>query len=136
MSDTHLFLSDPWIEAARALRSEYDDRLPEPPVGAKMNVVVTDIPHRDDLDGHIDTTAGELIIEQGHLDGAELLIKVDYDTALAAFVTQDQEAVMRAFFSGKIYVEGDASKLLAVQAPQVDPVAIEMYERLAAFTET
>ncbi len=43
---------------------------------------------------------------------------------------------MRAFFSGKIYVEGDASKLLAVQAPQVDPVAIEMYERLAAFTET
>lgn len=132
---THLFLSDGWIDAARELRNEFADRIPDPPVAVKLNVIITEIPHRDeDLDGHIDSSSGELIIERGHIDEPELTITVDYATAISAFVTRDQQAVMQAFLGGKIFVEGDASRLLMLQASEPTGDAIEMYQRLAAIT--
>ena len=136
MTTPQPFLSDTWIENARALRDEFDDQIPAPPMAVKMNVVVTDIGHRDDgqLDGHIDTSGGEVIIENGHLDKPELTVTVDYATAKAAFVTRDPQAVMQAFFAGKILVEGDVSRLMALQAEQPNEAAIEMYKRLSAMT--
>ncbi len=135
----HPFLSPEWITAARALRAEYADRLPEPVVAARLNVVITGVPHgeSDVMEGHIDTTEGQTIIEYGHLGDPDLTVTVDYDTAKAAFVTRDQEALMQAFFGGKILVEGDVSKLLALQATPPDeiaPLVIEMYGKLNAFT--
>lgn len=134
---TYPFLSDEWIAEARALRERYAEDVPPPPVPVRLNVVVVDIPHRDeDLQGHIDSSKGQTIIEQGHLDEPDLTITIDYGTAKAAFVTRDQQAVMQSFLTGKILVDGDASKLLALQAgpPEVDPVAIEIYEQMQAFT--
>ena len=131
------FLSDRWIDEARALWTRYADQVPPPAVPVRLNVIVTDIPHRDgDLCGHIDSTVGQTIIEQGHLDGAALTITVDYETAKAAFVTRDQQAVMQAFLGGKIFVEGDASMLLALQAaqPDVDSSAVEIYTAMLSFT--
>ena len=133
------FLSPEWIEAARALRDEYAERVPMSPLEARINVVVTDIPHSDQttLEGHIDTSSGRTIIDHGHLDDPELTITVDYATARAAFVTRDQQEVMQAFFSGRILVDGDASKLLALQGPpttDLDPVAVELYRRLDELT--
>ncbi len=136
MTTPQPFLSDAWIENARALRDEFDDQIPEPPLAVKMNVIVTDISHRDDgkLDGHIDTSSGEVIIEDGHLDDPELTVTVDYQTAKAAFVMRDPQAVMQAFFAGKILVEGDVSRLMALQAEQPNAAAVEMYQRLSAMT--
>ncbi len=136
MTTPQPFLSDAWIENARALKAEFDDQIPEPPMAVKMNVVVTDIGHRADgqLDGHIDTSGGEVIIENGHLDKPELTVTVDYATAKAAFVKRDPQAVMQAFFAGKILVEGDVSRLMALQAEQPNASAIEMYKRLSAMT--
>lgn len=135
MTTAHPFLSDEWIAGARALRAEYEADIPEPPVAVSMNVVVTHIPHREgNLDGHIDSSRGDIIIEEGHLDDVDLTLTVDYATAKAAFVTQDQQAVMQAFFAGKILVEGDVSKLLALQAQPPTPTAVEMYTKLAAMT--
>jgi hypothetical protein len=136
----HPFLSDPWIEAARELRQEYADQVPESPIETRINVIVTDVVHREPttMEGHIDTTSGQSVIEHGHLDDPDLTITVDYDTARSTFVSRDPAAVMQAFLSGKIYVEGDASRLLALQAggpADTDPVAIEMYEKLEAFTD-
>ncbi len=136
---SYAFLSPEWVEAAKSLRAEYADRLPDPAVEARINVIVTEVPDRQDgkMLGHIDTANGETIIEEGHLDEPELTVTVDYDTARAAFVTRDQQKVMEAFFGGKILVEGDASRLLALQAeppPDVAPMMYEMYERLNAFT--
>ncbi len=132
---THLFLSDEWIQAARELREEFAERIPDPPVAVKLNVIITDVPHRDgNLDGHIDSSNGELIIEQGHIEEPELTITVDYETSKAAFVTRDQQAVMQAFLGGKIFVEGDASRLMMLQAQAPGDEAVEMYERLAAMT--
>ena len=136
---SHPFLSPEWITAARDLRNTYADQLPEPAVPARINVIVTEIPHGDVemMNGHIDTTEGQTIIEDGHLDEPDLTVTVDYETAKAAFVTRDQEALMRAFFGGKILVEGDVSRLMALQsAPtEIDPVLIEMYRHLNALTD-
>lgn len=135
------FLSTEWIEAARALRDEFADQAPASPVQARVNVVVTDIPHGDgsELEGHIDTTSGQTIIDHGHLDEPELTVTIDYATARAAFVTRDQQEVMQAFFSGKILVDGDATKLLALQpgaAPtDVDEQAMELFRRLDEMTD-
>jgi len=132
------FLSPEWITAARELRNTYADQLPEPPVPARINVIVTEIPHGvvDSMHGHIDTSEGQTIIEDGHVDEPDLTVTVDYETAKAAFVTRDQEALMRAFFGGKILVEGDVSRLMALQsAPtEIEPVLIEMYQQLNALT--
>ena len=133
------FLSDQWIEAARALRDEFADQAPPAAVDARINVVVTDIPHRElsELKGHIDTTSGQTIIEHDHLPDPELTVTVDYRTARAAFVTRDQQEVMQAFLSGRILVEGDATKLLALQTGPVgppDPMAEEMLRRLDEMT--
>lgn len=137
------FLSPEWIEAARALRQEYRDQIPESPVETRINVIVTDIPHGDDgtLNGHIDTSSGQTIIEQGHIDDPELTVTVDYATAYSAFVTRDQQEVMQAFIGGKIFIDGDATKLLALQAQpaDVDPdtaeLAMELFTKLDALTE-
>ena len=133
------FLSPEWIQAARELRTTYADRIPEPVVPARINVVVTDIPHGPvaEMNGHIDTTEGQTIIEDGHLDRPDLTVTVDYETAKAAFVTRNQEALMRAFFEGRILVEGDVSRLMALQsAPtEIDPVLVEMYRELNKLTE-
>ena len=130
------FLSDEWIEEAKALRSRYQNQVPPPPVPARLNVVITGIPHREgDLQGHIDSSDGQIIIERGHLNDAELTVTVDYATAKAAFVDRDQQAVMQAFFAGKILVEGDASKLLALQWSQPDdPLAAEIHRHMRIFT--
>lgn len=136
MTQPEPFLSDPWIENARELRAEYEGRIPPPPIAVKMNVVITDIDHRDEkeLHGHIDSSDGDIIVEQGHLDDPELTVTVDYATARAAFVTRDPQAVMQAFFAGKIMVEGDVSRLMALQAEPPNEAAIEMYQRLSAMT--
>lgn len=132
------FLSSEWIEAARALRDEYAGRLPPSTIEARVNVVVTDIPHGDAdvIKGHIDAGAGRTVIEEGLLDHPELTITVDYATARAVFVTRDQQEVMQSFLAGKILVDGDATKLLALQPTpsDVDPLALEMYRRLDALT--
>ena len=140
MTERHAFLSDEWIEAVRALRAEYADRVPESPPPVRINVVITGCPHHDgDLLGHIDTTQGQVLIERGHLDRPELTITLDYETAYTLFVSRDPQASMRAFFSGKILVEGDVTKLLALQGPgqstSLPPDTIELYERLDALTE-
>ncbi len=122
--------------AARDLRHEFAGSVGPPPAEVKLNVIVTDIPHRseEELRGHIDTSGGSLTIEQGHLEFPELTLTVDYVTAKAAFITRDPAALMQAFFAGKIFVEGDATQLLLLQPQDPGPEAIEFVRRLDAIT--
>jgi hypothetical protein len=135
----HPFLSDEWIEAARAVRAEYDGRLPAPPVPVRANVIVTEVPHGSGrVEGHVDTSGGQLTLDHGHLPSPDLTVTVDFATARAAFVTQDLQALMQSFLTGKILVEGDVTKLLALQAPPREPeaaaLAAEVGQRLRDIT--
>ncbi len=123
MATAYPFLSPDWMNAARALRETMPRPDTAPPVAVRMNLVVTDTPFDADVQGHVDTTDGEVVIEDGHLDGPDLTVTVDYATARAIFIDQDAAAAMQAFMGGRIKVDGDLTKMLAMQASAAAPDA-------------
>ena len=87
----------------------------------KANLVVTASPFDGgDVKAHVDTSSGEIVVEEGHLDTPDLTITVEYDTAKALFVDLDVTAAMQAFMAGKVKVQGDITKLMAMGAPARD----------------
>jgi hypothetical protein len=130
------FLSDEWLEEARKIRAEYEGKTPPIPHIVRMNLVVTGVPFGDkDIDAHMDTSNGELVLDTGHLETQDLKVTVDYDTAKAILIEGNPQAGMQAFMAGKVKVEGDMAKLMALQsAPSADASAAEMAERLKAIT--
>ena len=70
----------------------------------------------------MDTTSGDVDMELGSLENPDATVTTDYETARKIFVEQDQTASMQAFMSGKIKVEGDLMKIMAMQTslPQDD----------------
>ncbi|HEV3282519.1 MAG TPA: SCP2 sterol-binding domain-containing protein [Acidimicrobiales bacterium] len=132
---TYQFLSDEWLDEARSIRSEFDGK------GAitqaiRMNLVIDAVPFGDGtVDAHVDTTTGELVLDTGHIDPVDLKVSLDYDVAKAILVEGNPQAGMQAFMSGKIKVEGDIAKLMALQSMPPDPVAAEIASRIQAMTE-
>jgi hypothetical protein len=132
---THEFLSPEWMEAARLIREEFDGKVPPPEQGVRMNQVITDVPFGTGVvHAHMDTTAGDIELEEGHLDGPDVTVTTDYATARSLFVDWDPQAGMQAFMAGKIKVQGDLSKLLAMQQAGLDPVAVEAARRIKDIT--
>jgi putative sterol carrier protein len=122
VAEQYVFLSPEWLAAVRRLRAEMPPPEAEPPVTMKMNVVVIATPFESgDMKGHVDTSDGELLVEEGHLDGPDLTVTIEYDTAKALFVDQDVTAAMQAFMSGRVKVQGDITKLMALQVQAIDP---------------
>jgi SCP-2 sterol transfer family protein len=126
----HAFLSDEWLDAVEQLRSE----APEPPAALKdlmINVTVSDAPSGN-VDAHIH--GGQF--ERGHVDGAPTKVTVPYDVAKSLFIDADPQAAMQAFMAGKIKVEGDMTKLMAMQgAGAPSPEAAAFQKRIQELTE-
>jgi putative sterol carrier protein len=113
---THPFLSDAWMDAARAIREKYADQVPEVTTVIKINQVVTDVPFGDgEVRSYLDTSSGTVTMELGELDDADATVTTDYATAKALFVDQDQTVAMQAFMNGQIKVQGDMMKMMAMQ---------------------
>ncbi|MGK2958864.1 MAG: SCP2 sterol-binding domain-containing protein [Acidimicrobiales bacterium] len=123
------FLSDAWFAEVEKLRAE----APEPPAALKdllLNIVVQGGP---DGDREVHIAAGNF--EQGLADGAATKLSVPYDIAKSMFIDGNQQAAMQAFMSGQIKVEGDMSKLMAMQsagAPSPEQAAFQ--EKIKALT--
>lgn len=133
---TSPFLSDEWIDDARKLREEYRGRAQLYAEPVRMNHVITDVPFGEGvIQSHLDTTDGALEIDLGHLEHPDVTLTLDYASARAIFVNQDREAAMQAFMGGKIKVQGDMAKLLAMLQEPVDPMAVEVAARIKAITE-
>ncbi len=117
MSEKYPFLSPAWIEAARNLRKEAMEKTGKIEFELRMNQIVTDLPFEEqELRTYIDTSQGFLDLEIGELDGPDVTVTIDYETAKALFVDQNPQAAIEAFMSGKIKVTGDLTKLLALQS--------------------
>ena len=129
------FLSPEWIDEARKLRQEFADRSPAAPAPMKMNLVVVEVPFGEDrLQAHLDTTSGAIMLDEGHLDCADLKVTVDYLTAKAILVDNNPQAGMQAFMAGRIRVEGDLTKLLSLQGGPADPTQAEVSARIREIT--
>jgi putative sterol carrier protein len=124
------------MDEARKIREEFEGQTQPPAHSIRMNQVITDVPFGDgSIDTHLDTSDGEVKLEMGHLEDPDLTVTTDYETAKAIFVAQDPQAGMQAFMAGKIKVQGDMTKMMALQSQAPDPAAEKIAERIKEITE-
>ena len=129
------FLTDEWFEAVIALQAEYAGKVNRPAAHVRMNQVVTDVPFGvGSAELHTDTST-DVLMGRGLLDDAEVTVTTDYDTARTVLVDRDQQAAMQAFMSGKIQVQGDMTKLMAMQGHQPNEASLELIARIKDLTE-
>ena len=132
------FLSEEWLEQAKAIRAEYEGQGGNPPHEMKMNLVITDVPVEVSdvpIDAHMDTTDGDMNMDLGHLEGPDLTVTLEYEVAKAILVEGNPQAGMQAFMAGKIKVQGDMTKLMAMQSATPDPVAQEIAGKINEITD-
>ncbi|MBA3286665.1 MAG: SCP2 sterol-binding domain-containing protein [Acidimicrobiia bacterium] len=132
----HPFLSDEWMAAAREIREKYAGQTAKVAQVLKINQVVTGVPFGDGtVESSLDTSSGDVVMELGHLDDADVTVTTDYETAKAIFVDQDPAAGMQAFMAGKITVQGDMMKLMAMQSTMpTDEVSQKIADEVKAIT--
>ena len=130
------FLSEEWVAEAKKIREEFDGQAPAPAHVVRMNQVITEVPFGDgEVNAHMDTSGGSLEMDLGHLENPDLTVTLDYATAKAIIVDGNPQAGMQAFMAGKIKVQGDITKLMAMQQGPVDDTATEVANRIKDITE-
>src|SRR3954454_24324160 len=129
-------LNPEWVEAAKAIREEFEGEAPAPAHSVRMNQIITEVPFGDsDVKAFMDTSDGTLNLDLGELDNPDLTVTVDYTTAKAIIVDGNPQAGMQAFMAGKIKVQGDMTKMMALQAGGQDPTAAKVAERIKDLAE-
>jgi hypothetical protein len=110
------FLSEEWMADVRAIRERHAGETPEITTVLKINQVINGVPFGDGtVHTYLDTSSGQMVMEFGQLESPDVTITTDYATAKTLFVDQDQAAAMQAFMAGKVVVQGDMMKLMAMQ---------------------
>ncbi|MUH51920.1 MAG: SCP-2 sterol transfer family protein [Actinobacteria bacterium] len=100
----------------RVIRAKYEGQAGKVSQSIRVNQIITDAPFGDGtIKSYIDTSSGDMVMELGELDGPDVTVTTDYTTARKMFVDGDQAAAMQAFMSGKIKVQGDMMKMMALQ---------------------
>jgi putative sterol carrier protein len=131
------FLSQEWMDAAKAIRAKYQDQAPKITAVIRINQVITDVPFGDGtVKSYMDTSSGDMEVELGELENPDATVTTDWATARAIFALNDQAAAMQAFMGGKIKVAGDMMKMMALQTqmPQTD-ITAKVAEEIKAITE-
>ena len=130
------FLSDEWMAEAKAIRERYAGETDKVAQSLRINQVITGVPFGDGtVESYLDTSSGDVVMELGHLEDADVTVTTDYETAKTLFVDQDPAAGMQAFMAGKITVQGDMMKLMAMQtAMPTDEASQQIAEEIKAIT--
>ncbi len=90
--------------------------MPDVTIEVRINQIVTDVPFGEGtIRAYIDSSDGNLDLELGELDEPDVTLTTDYATAKAMVVDQDPAVVMQSFMAGRITVQGDMMKLMAMQ---------------------
>ncbi len=105
-----VFLSDGWFTQTEKIQSDVNAPVPAAIKDLKINMQVTGGPSGDVA---FRMEAGRLV--KGHAADAPTKLVIPFDTARAMLIDQNQQAVMSAFMSGQIRVEGDMAKLMQMQ---------------------
>ncbi len=129
------FLTDEWFTAVHEIRRRHVEEATPIPYKIRLNQVISDVPFGDgERRIFIDTMEGQMLLDLGELESPDVTLTTDYDTARKILVDQDQAGAMQAFMSGKIKVQGDMTKLMAMQAGPVDETARKVAEEIKAIT--
>ena len=123
------FLSDEWFAKVQELRAQAGDI--EAPA-ALADLVINITVNTGDGEKQMALVGG--MIEQGHRDGAPTTLILPADLAKRIFIEGDQSAGMQGFMSGQIRIEGDMSKLMALQTAQPTAAQKDLMKQINAIT--
>lgn len=129
----HPFLSDEWFAIVNQLVEEHGAEV-SPHASIVMNLTVTETPFGDERHLHIGAQDGRGHWGIGHAPDADVTLTTDYATAKEVFVSGDPGAGMQAFMAGKVKVQGDMAKLMAMQASGTSPGGSALAEAIQGIT--
>ena len=123
------FLSDEWFAKVDELRAAAGDI--EAPA-ALADLVINITIGTDNGEKQMALVGG--MLEQGHQADAPTTMILPADLAKRIFIEGDQSAGMQGFMSGQIRVEGDMSKLMALQTAQPTGAQVELMKKIQEVT--
>jgi len=129
------YMTPEWFDHATSLRDRRDDLSP-PTRSIRLNIVVTEVPHRSDgvVDCHLDSSGTEVDHELGHLPDPDATLTIRYETAKAAFVDRNFKVALRDMFLGRATVKGNRGALMSLQMLEFDQAAEELLQDVRAMT--
>jgi hypothetical protein len=125
-----VFLSEGWFAEVDRILSEVN-----PPVPAALQDLVINLRVTGGPQGDVEARMAGGRLLAGLADGAPTTLRMPFDVARKMMVENDQNAAMQAFMGGQIQVEGDMTRLMAMQA--AGPPSAEsqqVAERIRAMT--
>jgi putative sterol carrier protein len=129
------FLTPEWVAAAKELREQFEGEAPAPAHSVRMNQIITEVPFGDgEVKAFMDTSNGAMELDLGELENPDLTVTVDYATAKAIMVDGNPQAGMQAFMAGKIKVQGDMTKMMALQSGAPDANAQKLADAIKDIT--
>src|SRR5829696_2200928 len=133
---SHPFLSDEWMAAAKDIREKYAGQTSKVTQSLRINQIVTGAPFGEGtVESYLDTSSGDVVMDLGRLEDPDVTVTTDYETARAIFVDQDAAAGMQAFMTGRVQVQGDMMKLMAMQtAMPTDEASRQIADEIKAIT--
>lgn len=124
------FLSDEWFAKVEELKNDAGD-LNTPPALADL---VLNITVQTD-DGEVEMCLNGGNFQKGHEGNAPTKLTLPFEIAQKLFIENDQSAGMQGFMSGQIKVEGDMSKLMAMQTVQPSAEQVALQKQILELTE-
>ncbi|HET8706474.1 MAG TPA: SCP2 sterol-binding domain-containing protein [Pseudomonadales bacterium] len=124
------FLSDEWFREVEKLIEIAGD-LEVPPA---LQTLAINISVSTD-DGEVQMCMNGGRFEKGHTSTASTKLLLPASLARRLFIEGDQSAGMQGFMSGQIKIEGDMSKLMAMQTVQPSAKQRELQKQILAITE-
>lgn len=114
---TYPFLSDDWFEAVDEIlvsHTAVSSASGTTVTDVVMNLTVTETPFDNPRELHVGSLEGSPLWGREHHSDAHLTITVDYVTAKQVFVSGDAQAALSAFMAGRVKVQGDLTRLMAL----------------------
>lgn len=126
-----LFLSDEWFAKVAELTAAAGNlNVPPSLASLALNVTVTGAPA-----GSVDMCLNGGNFEKGLNASAPTKLTMPADLLRKIFLEGDQSAGMQGFMSGQIKVEGDMSKLMAMQTARPSDEQKALLKQILAATE-
>jgi hypothetical protein len=125
----HQFLSDEWFtEVDRLIAAAGDLQIPPAMKAVEVNVTVTS------PSGNTELFMKDGLFTRGHQASAPTKLTIPADLARKIFVDGDTAAGVQAFLEGKMQVEGDLAKLVAMQTVEPSEPQKQLTKRIAEIT--
>ncbi len=119
------FLSDAWFEKVSAVKAEVGDfEVPSELQGLAINVCAKD------SDGDKLFCLNNGMIEKGHQASAPVTMTLPADLAFKIFVESDASAGMQGFMMGLVQIDGDPSRVMALQMVQPTEAMKQMQKKI------